>query len=167
MSSPGQKRGSCRHAMAIFDGHAFCARCQDKGKGTKLCIENKDLSDCKFCNAFTPEQRVQITTPSYNLKKEKREAKRLDNTTPTEDSSLVDPASVAVIGVVGETSKTKSPTLPPEMKAKKDKPTVKSKKSVNFTTARSQNLTRNGQNLLTGLKPLSWPSPFNQPFLLT
>ena len=25
MSSPGQKRGNCGHAMASFDGHSFCA----------------------------------------------------------------------------------------------------------------------------------------------
>ena len=79
MSSPGQKRGSCGHAMASFDGHAFCARCREKGKGTEPCIANKETTDCKFCNLFTPEQQAQISTPSYKIKKEKREAKRLDN----------------------------------------------------------------------------------------
>ena len=73
--SPGQKRGSCGHAMASFDGHAFCARCREKGKGEEPCIANKNPSDCSFCNAFTPEQRAQISTPSYKIKKEKREAK--------------------------------------------------------------------------------------------
>ena len=70
MSSPGQKRGSCGHAMASFDGHAFCARCRDKGKGTDPCVENKDTS--KFCDILTPEQRVQLATTSYKLKKVKR-----------------------------------------------------------------------------------------------
>ena len=27
MSSPGQKRGTCGHAMAGFDGYSKCARC--------------------------------------------------------------------------------------------------------------------------------------------
>ena len=134
MSSPAQKRGSCGHAIASFDGHAYCTRCRDKGKGEEPCISNKEASDCKFCNAFTPEQRVQLATQSYKLKKEKREAKRVDNSTPTDGSSLVDPASVSVIGVVGEKLDQKSPTLPPEKKkTKKDKASVKAKKSVDST----------------------------------
>ena len=92
------------------------------------------MSDCKFCNSLTPEQRAQLATPSYKLKKEKREAKHLDSTTPTDDSSLVDPASVSVIGVVGDSTCTQSPTLPPEKKVKKDKPTAKSKKATSSTT---------------------------------
>ena len=130
MSSPGQKRGSCGHAMAGFDGHAFCARCREKGKGEEPCIANKDTTDCKFCNLLTPEQRAQISTPSYKIKKEKREAKRLDNPTPTEEIALVDPASVSVIGAVGESVASPSTSIPPEKKAKKDKPTSKAKKSA-------------------------------------
>ena len=130
MASPGQKRGSCGHAMAGFDGHAFCARCREKGKGEEPCIANKDTTDCKVCNLLTPEQRAQISTPSYKIKKEKREAKRLDNPTPTEEIALVDPASVSVIGAVGESVASPSTSIPPEKKAKKDKPTSKTKKSA-------------------------------------
>ena len=130
MASPGQKRGSCGHAMAGFDGHAFCARCREKGKGEEPCIANKDTTDCKFCNLLTPEQLAQISTPSYKIKKEKREAKRLDNPTPTEETALVDPASVSVIGAVGESVASPSTSIPPEKKAKKDKPTSKAKKSA-------------------------------------
>ena len=119
MSSLGQKRGNCGHTMASFDGHAFCARCREKGKGEEPCIANKDTSDCKFCNLFTPGQHAQISTPSYKHKKEKREAKRLDNPNPMDDSSLVDPASVSVIGVVGDSTTSQSPSLPPEKKMKK------------------------------------------------
>ena len=126
MSSPGQKRGSCDHAMAIFDGHAFCARCREKGKGEEPCIANKDTADCSLCNSFTPEQCAQISTPSYKIKKEKREAKRVDNTQPTDE--LVDPSSVSIIGVVSGPSADKSPA-PPEKEPKKDKPPTKSKKS--------------------------------------
>ena len=130
MSSPGQKRGSCGHAMAIFDGHAFCARCREKGKGEEPCVTDKDTVDCSLCNSFTPEQRAQISTPSYKIKKEKREAKRADITQPTDE--LVDPSSISVIGVVSGPSSDKSP-VPPEKKAKKDKPSVKPKKSATST----------------------------------
>ena len=130
MSSPGQKRGSCGHVMAIFDGHAFCARCREKGKGEEPCIANKDTADCTLCNSFTPEQRAQISTPSYKIKKEKRETKRLDNTQPTDD--LVDPSSVSVIGVVSGPSADKSPA-PPDKKLKKEKPPAKTKKSSSST----------------------------------
>ena len=39
-------------------------------------MTNKETTDCKLCNALTPEQRAQLATPSYKIKKEKREAKR-------------------------------------------------------------------------------------------
>ena len=112
MSSPGQKRGSCGHAMASFDGHAYGARCCDKGKGEEPCISNKETSDCKFCNVLTPEQCIQLATPFYKLKKEKREAKRTDSN-PTDDGSLVDPATVSVIGVVGDSSSAQAFSPPP------------------------------------------------------
>ena len=130
MSSPGQKRGSCGHAMAIFDGHAFCARCREKGKGEEPCVTNKDTADCSLCNSFTPEQRIQISTPSCKIKKDKREAKRMDNTQPTD--KLVDPSSVSVIGVVSGPSAHKSPA-PPDKKPKKEKPSAKTKKSSSST----------------------------------
>ena len=130
MSSPGQKRGSCGHSMAGFDGHSFCARCREKGKGEEPCIANKDTTDCKFCNLFTPEQRAQISTPSYKIKNEKQEAKLVDNPTRTEDIALVDPASVSVIGAVGGAASSQSPSLPPEKKPKKDKAPTKPKKSA-------------------------------------
>ena len=58
--------------MASFDFHTFCARCRDKGKGKDPCIEQPDMKDCTFCNSLTPEQRLQLASPSY-----KREAKKL------------------------------------------------------------------------------------------
>ena len=125
--------------MAIFDQHAYCARCREKNKGKDPCVESKDTTSCKFCSAFTPEQLAQISTPSYKIKKEKREARKSVTATPTKDSSeLVDPASVSVIGVVGQegstlpTDSVKSPpssSMPPEKKAKKEKVSAKPKKS--------------------------------------
>ena len=88
-----------------------------------------------LCNSFTPEQRAQISTPSYKIKKEKREAKRADNTQPTDE--LVDPSRVSVIGVVSGPSADKSPA-PPEKKAKKDKPPTKSKKSSSVPSSATE-----------------------------
>ena len=96
----------------------------------------------KFCNALTPEQCIQLATPSYKLKKEKREAKRIDSN-PTDDTSLVDPATVSVIGVVGDSSSAQAsseppPPPPPEKKPKKDKIPSKGKKSVECTSTDSK-----------------------------
>ena len=98
MSSPGQRRGSCGHAMANFDSHAFCARCREKGKGSDDCVKNPQSTDCKICNAFSEEQRLQLATPSYRVKKEKREAKKLEATPVKGSEELVDPSNVSVIG---------------------------------------------------------------------
>ena len=137
MSSPGQKRGSCGHAMASFEEHSYSARCRDKGKGEEPCISNKETTDCKFCNVLTPEQRTQLATPSYKLKKEKQEAKRTDSN-PTDDGSLVDPASVSVIGVVGDSSGAQASSAPPEKKPKKAKAPAKVKKSVESSSTDSK-----------------------------
>ena len=122
MSSPGQRRGGCGHAMANFDSHAFCARCREKGKGSDDCVKNPQSSDCKICSAFSEEQRLQLATPSYRIKKEKREAKKLESTPAKESEELIDPANVSVIGPVEkQSSASKSPTeAPPDKKTKKD-----------------------------------------------
>ena len=41
MASPGQRRGTCGHAMALFDSHTKCARCREKGVGSDACVEKK------------------------------------------------------------------------------------------------------------------------------
>ena len=108
MSSPGQKHGSCGHIMASFDSHSFCARCREKGKGTDPCILH---NDCQACNSLTEEQRVQLSTPSYRLKKEKHDLKKSTDT-PSKDSdssSLIDPSSVTVVGAVDGQGMVQSP----------------------------------------------------------
>ena len=123
LASPGQKRGACGHAMASFDGHLFCACCRDKSEGKDTCVEKKDSSECVHCNALTPEQKAQLATPSYKIKKEKRDAKKVESDNVVKDSeSLVDPSLVSVIGPVDGASPPKSPSLPPEKKLKKEKP---------------------------------------------
>ena len=70
MSSPAQKRGGCGHVMMSFDCHSFFARCRDEGKGKDPFVEKPDTTDFKFCNS--EDQRIQLATPSYKLKKELR-----------------------------------------------------------------------------------------------
>ena len=154
MSSPGQKRGSCGHAMASFDGHAFCARCRDKKKGEDPFVKSPE-SECKFCVVLTPEQLTQLSTPSYRLKKEKREAKKLEST-PSKDSTLVYPSSVAVIGPVSGTATASSPPpVVPEKKVKKDKPSSsKSKKSDRSKIRSMMNLTKKWTDRFNRLEAL-------------
>ena len=137
MSSPGQRRGSCGHAMANFDSHAFCARCREKGKGSDDCVKNTQSTDCKICNAFSEEQRLQLATPSYRIKKEKREAKKLEATPAKDSEELVDPSNVSVIGPVEK--KAISPTEPPpDKKTKKDtKKIAKREKSPSASTSKA------------------------------
>ena len=102
MSSPSQRRGGCGHMMAGFDPHSVYARCCDKKKGPDPCVEKPD-ADCALCNALTPDQLTQLSTPSYKLKKEKREAKSTpvkEQASDTFSPILVDPALVSVVGVV-------------------------------------------------------------------
>ena len=87
MSSPGQRPGSCGHAMAGFDSHSNCARCRDKGLGDDPCVLKKE---CLICKGFTPEQVLQLATPTYKDRKDKK----------TTSSTLVDPAHVSILGKV-------------------------------------------------------------------
>ena len=101
-------------------------------------MADKDTSDCSLCNSLTPEQRIQLATPSYKIKKEKREAKRAESTNPTTDDTLVDPSSVEVIGVVGDSQSSQVDSAPPEKKTKKDKLPSKSKKPVESSSTDSK-----------------------------
>ena len=115
MASPGQKWGwgACSHLMAGFDKHAHCARCRDKSKGTDPCVNNEDC----HCYILTSDQKLQLSTPSYQKKKEKREQKsdKADKPTRSEKSedatdTVADPSLVSVIGVATSDKKAvKSP----------------------------------------------------------
>ena len=123
MSSPSQKHGSCGHIMASFDSHCFCARCREKGKGSDPCISHLD---CNACNSLTEEHRIQLSTPSYMIKKEKRDSKKVSDT-PKQDSSssLIDPSVVTVVGAVDDQGIVKSPGSSSDKQKKKqstDKP---------------------------------------------
>ena len=88
-------------------------------------------NDCNACNILTEEKRLQLSTPSYRLKKEKRELKKTTDT-PRKDSdssSLIDPSSVTVVGAVDDQGILQSPgsSSSTEKKKKKPNPTEKIK----------------------------------------
>ena len=103
MSSPGQRRGSCGHAMAGFDSHSKCARCRDKGLGDDPCVQKKE---CAICRGFNPEQIQQLSTPTYKDRKDKKAT--ASSSAPT----LVDPAHVSVLGKVEKVKAVHSTLLP-------------------------------------------------------
>ena len=89
MASPGQRKGACGHIMASFDLHSRCARCRDKSLGDDACVKKLP---CEFCELLTPEQGLQLSTPTYKIRKEKK----------LERESLIDPSTVTVLSSVDQ-----------------------------------------------------------------
>ena len=118
MSSPAQKHGSCGHIMASFDSHNFCARCREKGKGSDPCVLKNDSNSC---NILSEDQCLQLSTPSYRLKKEKRDLKKSTDT-PKQDSSR----ELGIVKSPGSSSdkrkKTNQPDKAKDTKTSSDKP---------------------------------------------
>ena len=88
MASLGQRRGSCGHVMAGFDLHKKCARCRDKKFGDDPCVKDKD---CSVCDNLTEVQKSMLSTPQYQIRKDKK------------SGVFVSPSKVTVVGPV-ETS---------------------------------------------------------------
>ena len=109
MSSPGQRRGSCGHAMAGFDSHSKCAHCRDKGVGDDPCVLEKE---CDVCKGFTPEQIQQLSTLTYRERIEKA-------TAPSSAPSLVDPAHMSVLGKVEKVEASQPQSTPTTAKKTK------------------------------------------------
>ena len=106
MASPGQKEGSCGHIMALFDAHSKSARCCEKGIGQDPCIE-------KICDNFSEDQKKQLATPTYRVRKEHPKK-------ASSPSLSVDPTDITVLGKVeskGDSSCDRRET--PSKKAKK------------------------------------------------
>ena len=121
MSSPGQRRGSCGQAMAGFDSHSKCAHCRDKGLGDDPCVQKKE---CAICRGFTPEQTLQLSTPSYRDRKDKKAT--ASSSTPT----LMDSAHVSVLGKVEVKAVQSTPTTANKTKrSESPKPSANKKKS--------------------------------------
>ena len=100
MSSPGQKRGTCRYVMALFDSHKKCARCREKGVGDYPCVKKLE---CQICKAFMPSQVQQLATRTYKSRKECGEQKK--STTESDGTpTLVYPSEVSLLGQYMQTS---------------------------------------------------------------
>ena len=89
MASPGQRKGACGHILASFDRHSRCARCRDKGLGDDACVKKLPR---EFCELLTPEQVLQLSTPTYKIRKEKK----------LERESLIDPTTLTVLSSVDQ-----------------------------------------------------------------
>ena len=74
MASPVQKHDSCGHVMATFDLPTKCACCHDKGIGTDPCVSK---NDCKYYKSLTSDQRWQLPTLSYKVRKSKNKEKEV------------------------------------------------------------------------------------------
>ena len=120
--------------MASFDSHSFCARCREKGKGSDPCISH---NDCTACNSLTEEQRLQLSTPFYRLKKEKREFNLRDSHQRL-SSSLIHPSSVMVVEAVDAQGVVQSPGLSSDKKKKMPNPPNK-KSSTKHTKSGAEN----------------------------
>ena len=73
--------------MMFFDRHSRCARCRDKSLGEDPCVLKLP---CEYCEVLTPEQVIQLATPTYKLRKEKAKSK----------DTLIDPSTVTVVAQV-------------------------------------------------------------------
>ena len=110
MVSPGQKRGSCGHVMALFDAHYKCSRCHEKGIGQDPCVQKKQ---CQICNNLSEDQKKQLATPTYRARKELQKK-------ASSPSLFVDPTDITVLGKVegkGDSNCDRGET--PSKKAKK------------------------------------------------
>ena len=138
--------------MAGFDTHNYCMRCRNKGKGQDPCVE-KPESDCNFCNVLTSDQKSQLSTPSYKIKKEKWDSKKtaIPSKEPTSSDTLsltlVDLALVLVVGVVDCQDTVKSPIL--SAPAEKRKKVEKDKASTSNSAKSTENPTKSSEHRLT------------------
>ena len=122
------------HVMAVFDNHKKCARCKDKGVGDDLCVKKQE---CKICQALTPGQLKQLSTPTYQFRKE-HELKKLSSDSPA-SATLMEPANVSVLGRVHKESDGSSPAS--KKKRAEPSPTPKaSSKKKSSSKSRSDDL---------------------------
>ena len=121
-SSPGQKRGTCGHVMASF----LMATPHVRDVGTRGWVTI--LVSFAVCKEFTPEQVLQLATPTYRDRKTKKKKVTASSSAPT----LVDPAHASVLGKV-ELDKASQPQSTPTAKKTKrsdsPKPSASKKKS--------------------------------------
>ena len=140
-----------------------------KERGRTRVLNRKQKS--KFCILLTPEQKAQLATPSYKLKKEKHDARKADiSSTPSKDNkegTLVDRSTISVIGAVSDTAVSSPPFTVPEKKTKKDKPSSsKSKTPVekSATDKKTEELDQKWSDRFTRLEALLMSKTFQPTF---
>ena len=109
--------------MAGFDSHSKCARCRDKGLGDDPCILKKD---CVICKGFTPEQVLQLATPTY---RDRKEEKTTTSSTTSSTPTFMDPAHVSVLGKVEKVKVVQSTPTKKTKRSESPKPSASKKRS--------------------------------------
>ena len=74
------------------------------GQGIYPCVLKEE---CKFCNSLTSEQKSELVTLSYEIKKEKSSEKADKKDSGSEPITLVDPDLMSVIEAVKSPEKVK------------------------------------------------------------
>ena len=96
--------------------------CRDKGVGEDNCVLKKD---CAVCKGFTPDQVLQLATPTYRERMSREKKVVASSPAPT----LVDPAHMSVLGKVEGGKAVKPETTPAAKKSKRsESPKTASKK---------------------------------------
>ena len=111
-----------------FDSHTFCGCYRDKSKGNDPCVKNMD---CKYCNSLSSEQKAHLSTSSYQDKKKKHELKAIMQES---DSTLVEPSSVTVIGILFQTLG--NPAVHQQNSVESDR-SVKTKKQAGMSVSKA------------------------------
>ena len=102
---------------------------ETRGVGDDPCILKKQ---CDVCKGFTPKQILQLSTPTYRDREEKKVT--ASSSTPT----LVDPAHVSVLGQVEKVKASQPQSTPTTKKTKcseSPKPSASKKKSSSKPSA--------------------------------
>ena len=137
MLSPGQKRGTCRHVMASFDNHKICARCREKGVGNGPCVQKRD---CKICKVFTPAQLKQLSTRTYQSRKERDRKKMASDSPASVTPTLMDPSEVTLLGWVHKESSADSTPASKKKKAGPSPTPKDSSKKKSSSKSRSDDI---------------------------
>ena len=125
--------------MALFDNHKKCAHCRDKGVGDDPCVKKKD---CDICKALMPAQIKQVSTPTYQSRKEREPKKSTSDSPASATATLVDPSEVTLLGWVHkESASAETPASKKKKRADESPKTSSRKKS-------SKNWTTSGQSVL-------------------
>ena len=111
--------------MSLFDSHKKCVRCREKGVGHDPCVKKLN---CQICQAFTPVQIQQLSTPTYQSRKEQDQEKTVTDSPAGATPTLVDPSEVTLLGWVHKESASVKSNLTSKKKRADQSPKASSKK---------------------------------------